>query len=591
MSAAAAGCLPLDVACQVNSFFAGIDLSILQSMLGVIGSSELTTSDVTTSPAVQAMSLATLGVTDALFVLLILTSGGILMGYRTYQGSYAAREVAPRLVIAMVAANTSLLVVSKAIGLSNGISRAVSGGVLPSDAANRLNQMLVGNASRGGIAILLLTLVCAILAVIIAVTNVIRVMGLVLLVAMAPLALSGYALPYTSWAPRWWWRALAVALAIPPAQALTLNAAMHVFFTPGWPALNASPGSGPGTVLASRVTTGPAPAHLLASSTDPFAGLLTAVCLLYVMARIPFWLSRPILAPYGRSPIRSLLRFAFGAAVLSRFGRTLRPSPRGGTARSGTPRRRPAGGSARRAGGGPRGAPGRGTRGTGTRRPAGSTASRTGSRSGRAGSGPVPAGGADGGDGPAVGGIAPTGMLARPSGSARAARHAAPSPLPDGSPSYSARHAAPPPLPAGGFPSRPTPRLPGSPQNPRPVPPSPTGSAQRSPVPPLPSTAVRPGHASTALPAADVSMPGRHRRTPPLPAVGAGASGRHAQPPPLPAGQPGSRPGDQTLPGDQTRPRPTPPPASPAEPHPPQQPTRNRQPRGAGRQPRRGPRS
>jgi hypothetical protein len=42
------------------------------------------------------------------------------------------------------------------------------------------------------------------------------------------------------------------------------------------------------------------------------------------MARVPFWISRPILSPFGRSPVRSTLRFAWGAAVLSRFGRALR---------------------------------------------------------------------------------------------------------------------------------------------------------------------------------------------------------------------------------------------------------------------------
>ena len=64
---AALTCLPWDISCQIDSFFAGIDTSIIQSMLGAIGSTELTTPDVTTAPGVQAMSLAVLGVADGLF--------------------------------------------------------------------------------------------------------------------------------------------------------------------------------------------------------------------------------------------------------------------------------------------------------------------------------------------------------------------------------------------------------------------------------------------------------------------------------------------------------------------------------------------
>jgi hypothetical protein len=117
------------------------------------------------------------------------------------------REVAPRLAIAVVASNSSLLLVSKAIGLSNGISSVLSGGALPADAVSQLTKMLQDDAAQGGIAVLLLILATLVMAVVVAITYIIRVMALVLLIAMAPLALSGYALPYTSWAPRWWWRA------------------------------------------------------------------------------------------------------------------------------------------------------------------------------------------------------------------------------------------------------------------------------------------------------------------------------------------------------------------------------------------------
>lgn len=309
----ASGCLPWNVSCQVASWFSSLAISAIRPLLALVGQTELSTGDYTANPAVGGMWTGMLGISDTLFLLLIFAGGIILMGYHTYQGSYTLREVAPRFAIAMAVSNGSLFLTSKAIGVSNGISAAVSGGALPATATSTLTQMLLQGV-QGGVMLILLVLAAVIVAIIIAITYVIRQMAMVLLIAMAPLALSGYALPHTSWAARWWWRALATLLAIPPAQALVLNAAMHVFFGPaGWTGLH---------------------------SSNPFlVNLITALCLLYILARVPFWIARPALMPFGRSPIRSALRFAFGAAVLTRVGRTLRGTGGAAARRSGTRQR------------------------------------------------------------------------------------------------------------------------------------------------------------------------------------------------------------------------------------------------------------
>ena len=51
------------------------------------------------------------------------------------------------------------------------------------------------------------------------------------------------------------------------------------------------------------------------------------MCLLYILMRIPFWIARPVLSPFGRSPLRRAARFAVTAAVLSRVAPLLRPGP------------------------------------------------------------------------------------------------------------------------------------------------------------------------------------------------------------------------------------------------------------------------
>ena len=121
-----------------------------------------------------------------------------------------------------------------------------------------------------------------------------------MLAAAAPLCLALYALPQTAWAARWWWRALTAALSIQVAQGLVLTAAVQVFFSPGWLPWH--------------------PASYLEQ-------VLITLCLLYVLMRIPFWIARPVLSPFGHSPIRRAARFAFTAAVLSRIAPVLRGAP------------------------------------------------------------------------------------------------------------------------------------------------------------------------------------------------------------------------------------------------------------------------
>jgi len=162
----------------------------------------------------------------------------------------------------------------------------------------------------------LLALVAVILALVLAVTYVLRLMGLILLTAVAPLALACYALPQTAWAARWWWRALTAVLVIPAAQALVLTAAVRVFFTTAW--INTDIGQ-----------------YLL--------HMLITICLLYILMRIPFWIARPALSPFGHSPLRRAARFAVTAAVLSRVAPVLR----------GTAGRAAAGGGGRGGGDGP----------------------------------------------------------------------------------------------------------------------------------------------------------------------------------------------------------------------------------------------
>src|SRR5207245_1977672 len=108
-------------------------------------------------------------------------------------------------------------------------------------ATSTLTHILLNGQPASGIFLILLGLVAAVLAGAVAVTYIIRLMAAVLLTAAAPLALACYALPHTAWAARWWWRAFAAVLVIPPVEALVLSAAVKVFFSPGWTGFRANP--------------------------------------------------------------------------------------------------------------------------------------------------------------------------------------------------------------------------------------------------------------------------------------------------------------------------------------------------------------
>jgi hypothetical protein len=111
-----------------------------------------------------------------------------------------------------------------------------------------------------------------------------------------------------------------------------MTAAVQVFFSPGWL---------PGDI----------------SST--LGQTLITLCLLYILMRIPFWVARPVLSPFGRSPLRRAARFVVTAAVLSRVGPLLRGTATASRGTAGRTAGRSAGGT--RAGA--RRAPGTGSSG------------------------------------------------------------------------------------------------------------------------------------------------------------------------------------------------------------------------------------
>jgi hypothetical protein len=288
------GCGFFDVTCHVesaiNGWFRDLVTSALNPVLALLGHTLLATPDVT-GGRIGALWGMTAGIANALVVLFVMAGGALVMTRETLHTRYAVKDLAPRIVVAVIAANASLALVGAAIPTVNALSRALLGrGVDAGDATAAMRQLVMTPLASGGIFLVLLGLVAAILAIVLLVTYIMRVALLTLLVAAAPLALICHALPQTEGTARLWWRAVAGLFVVQLAQSLVLISALRVFFSPDG---NAAVGL---------------------SASGGLVDLLVTICLLWVMVRIPTWVSRIVFAGSGHRPSTLASVVKIGAA-------------------------------------------------------------------------------------------------------------------------------------------------------------------------------------------------------------------------------------------------------------------------------------
>lgn len=279
--------------------------SAINPVFDMLGTSLLATPQLDQAPRVSGLWTGSLVVANTVFVLFVLAGGLILMGHQTLHTSYTVKDIAPRLVVAMVLSNVSLLLVGHAIDFANGLSAALLGpGVDPDAAAGQLKKIIVHsiNPVDVGIFLVLVSAWAVLLGLILTFIYVIRIMLTIVLIAAAPLALMCHALPQTEHLAKLWWRAFAGVLAIQVTQALVFITAMRVVFTTdmvSWFGVRT-----PGAQLDLWIT----------------------VCLLYILVRIPSWISRQVWqGGLSRSPA---VRVARTIAMLLIFRGVLRQSHR-----------------------------------------------------------------------------------------------------------------------------------------------------------------------------------------------------------------------------------------------------------------------
>ena len=242
----------------INDWFKGIVQSALGPVFDLFSRTVFSTPDLTSQPRLLSLWRVSLGVADAALVLFAVGGGAVVMTNGGLNARLTAKELLPRLLIAALAANLSLLVVAQVTAIANSVAAAIMGaGGDPRSVSEEMAELVSGAFTNPFLA--LLGLVVVVLGLFVVAVYVLRIAVLVVLVAGAPLLLVCHALPHTEQLARLWWRATLAALFVPVAQALLLAATLRILLS----------------------------SELLGLSSSALVDLLVVSCLLYLMFKIP----------------------------------------------------------------------------------------------------------------------------------------------------------------------------------------------------------------------------------------------------------------------------------------------------------------
>ena len=261
--------------------------SVKKTISNALKSAEVAfqTPDVSTQPRIREIWQSLLIISDSL-LLLLLVIGAIMViaGDWTY---LEAKELAPRALIAGLSVNLSLLLLGWGIGISNELVK----GFLQVD-PNSLSVTTDRLVQSGTVASIVLSLLL-IGALFLLLSNLIRIVIVVLLGIGGPILQVFGVLPQTDGIARGWWRAAAAVLIAPAVQALLLTIGVKVFFSDG------------GTTLGTA-----AAAH---GGGGTMVDLVLVLVIITLMAVIPLWMLKTAVGvthKHIRSSVRSVISVA-----------------------------------------------------------------------------------------------------------------------------------------------------------------------------------------------------------------------------------------------------------------------------------------
>src|SRR6266511_1591218 len=202
----------------ISQWFSTLVTSALRPVFDFLGRTVFSTPPLADNARIAKLWGFSLAIADALLLLLLLVGAGLVTIGGGLGSQLTAKELLPRLVVAAIAANVSLLLLRQMIELSNALSAAVLGTSLEPSEVARLMIRLLANAALLNPFLALLGLAAIVLAILVVITYIIRVTAMVVLTAAAPLLLIGHTLPQTERYARAWWRAMLALLVAPRSE-------------------------------------------------------------------------------------------------------------------------------------------------------------------------------------------------------------------------------------------------------------------------------------------------------------------------------------------------------------------------------------
>lgn len=231
--------MPSGVFDALLAWLSAVLLGALQLLWAMLSRFVLLSPDVTVLPHVRTVASRSVWVVDTVYVVAVLAAAILVMTGETVQIRYGIGDLAPRLVIGLVAANLALPLCHGLIGTANALTQGLTGdSIAAAGSLQMLSRTVTGALGESsGLAPqqLFLTVILVLLLVLtvsLLFTWLVRVGVLVVLCGISPVALACHGLPYTEPVARLWWRSMFAALGIVMAQAFALHATLTVFLSP-----------------------------------------------------------------------------------------------------------------------------------------------------------------------------------------------------------------------------------------------------------------------------------------------------------------------------------------------------------------------
>ena len=208
---------------------------MLSALVSVLGAAFFTSPDVTLFPQVRSLADRSAVVVGAAFALAVVVAGLTAMVHGTVQIRYEVKDLLPRLVFGFVMSAFGVPVCGVLIEVGNSLATAMVGDTSTGERSVEFVRARLVSAAADPESALLAVVIAAVIVVLfylLLVSWLARLIGLIILAGVAPLALACYCLPQLQPAAQLWWRALLGMLATPVAQALCFTTGVRLLLDP-----------------------------------------------------------------------------------------------------------------------------------------------------------------------------------------------------------------------------------------------------------------------------------------------------------------------------------------------------------------------